>query len=375
MPPLPDDSCGLILSTGDGRPYVSQIHDQLLARIRAGELPPGIRIPSLRRMAGACGVSLGIVKQAVNTLCIEGHLRSHPGRGVFVAEPSGRKRMVTLVLPALDDHEMPRIIRGVKQGLAGSGRRLLIQAADYDFSQEAELLQTIDPALMAGVLIYPPPLASFAAPLQELAQRGMPVVVLETVLPGLDLDAVEVDHAAVGRSVFTLLLERGHRRIGVVDHSGDSLSHRALRAGADEALARVGLRYADLPRITTDVTDLNPVEPWANGERAARSLLVGHPDLTALVGSNNNLCLGAWRAARALGRRMPDDLSLVAIGDLPAFASLEPPISSVHRPHEELGRRAALRLLARLDGEAGTACIERLAPEISLRGSVAPPRS
>lgn len=296
----------------------------------------------------------------------------HPGRGVYVAEPSGRKRMVTLVLPALDDYEAPRLIRGVKEGLAGSGRRLLIQAADYDFSQEAELLQAIDPALMAGAIIFPPPLSSFAAPLAELVRRGMPAVLLSCLLPGLDLDAVEADHAAIGRAACTLLLERGHRRIGLVDTTGDSPSQRAFQAGADEALAAAGLRFADLPRADTDVADLNPVEPWANGERAARALLAAHPGLTAVVGGNNNLSLGIWRALRALGRRVPAQVSLLSIGDLPAFATLDPPVTAVHSPLEELGRRAAGLLLGRLDG-AEAARVERVAPVVELRGSLAPP--
>lgn len=369
--PDPDDRCGLTLSTGDGRPYVAQIHDQLLARIRSRELPAGTRLPSLRRMAAACGVSLGIVKQAVNTLCIEGHLRSHPGRGVFVAEAAEKRRMVTLVLPALDDYEMPRIIRGVKAGLAGTGRRLLIQAADYDFGQEVDLLHAIDPAIIGGALIFPPPLTALAAPLRELSRR-LPVVLVDTMLPGLDLDGVETDHAALGRSAFARLVEQGHRRIGVIDHTGDSLSDRELRAGADEALAAGGLRFADLPRVATDVTDLNPVEPRANGEKAAAALLRDHPGLTALVGVNNNLSLGAWRALRAAGRRVPDEVSLVSIGDLHAFASLEPPVTAVGQPYEDLGRRAAQRLLARLEGTAEQARIERLPPVVSERASVSP---
>jgi DNA-binding LacI/PurR family transcriptional regulator len=365
----PNDRCGLTLSTGDGRPYVAQIHDQLLARIRSRELPTDARLPSLRRMAAACGVSLGIVKQAVNTLCIEGHLRSHPGRGIFVAEQAEKRRMVTLVLPALDDYEMPRIIRGVKAGLAGTGRRLLIQAADYDFGQEVDLLHAIDPAIIGGALIFPPPLSALAAPLRELSQR-MPVVLVETVLPGVDIDGVETDHAAIGRTAFSMLVARGHRRIAVVDHTGDSLSDRELRAGADEALAEAGLCFAELPRITTDVTDLNPVEPWANGEKAASALLRDHPGLTAVVGVNNYLTLGAWRALRNVGKRVPAEVSLVSIGDLHAFSSIEPPVTTVGHPYEELGRRAAQRLVARLEGTAEQVRIERLPPVVSERASV-----
>lgn len=365
---------GLVLSTADGRPYLAQIHDQLLARIRAGELQPGERLPSLRQMAAGCGVSLGIVKQAVNTLCVEGHLRSHPGSGIFVAEPRKDWRMVSLVLPALDDFEMPGIIRGVKAGLVGSERRMVIQAADYDFNQEMDLLALLDPGHIGGAIIYPPPVSARSGPLRELAQR-MPVVLISTVLDGLGIDGVEADHLVMGQEAFTQLLVQGHRRIGIVDHSGDSLSDRELRLGAQEALSRHGLKLTDLPKVTTDVTDLNPVEPWANGERAGRALLTAHPELTAVVGFNNHLTMGVFRAVRGLGLRIPTDISLVAISDLPAFALIDPGVTAVGVDYAALGRRSAMRLVARLNGTAGLPRIERLAPIITPRASVAAPRA
>ncbi len=362
----------LVLSTADGRPYLAQIRDQLLARIRCGDLKAGERLDSMRRMASSCGVSLGIVKQAVNLLCAEGHLRSHPGSGVFVAEPRADWRMVSLVVPGIDDYEIPRIIRGVKAGLVGTDRRLVIQAADHDFRQEMELLTQLDPQHISGAIIYPPPLAAQTAPLRILAQR-LPVVLVNTILDGLDLDGVEGDQLVMGRTAFELLLGQGHRRIGVVDHSGDSLSDRELRLGADEALGRHGLRFAGLPRVVTDVSDLNPVMPWANGERAGRDLLQAHPALTAVIGMNNNLTLGVFRAARAAGRRIPLELSLVSISDNLALGSAEPGVSAVTVDYESLGRRAALRLAARLAGDRGRPRIERLAPLVHLRGSIAAP--
>ncbi|MCK6489073.1 MAG: substrate-binding domain-containing protein, partial [Planctomycetes bacterium] len=69
---------------------------------------------------------------------------------------------------------------------------------------------------------------------------------------------------------------------------------------------------------------------------------------------------------------VPGDVSLVSIGDLHAFSSIEPPVTSVGHPYEELGRRAAQRLVARLDGTAEQVRIERLPPVVSERASVGP---
>lgn len=360
----------LILKT-DPRPFVLQIQERLRARIRSGELKPGQRIPSMRQFAEQSGASLGIVKQALTTLATEGFLRSHPGRGVYVAESQGTQRGVALVLPALDTEQAMKVVKGVKTGLGVGSARLLVMAADFDFQKESDLFQSLNASFIAGAIIVPPPVNRYVEPLRDLRRAGIPFVLADTVPESLEADSVQTDRVQMGRMAFGYLLERGHRRIGVVDHSGDSLSHRELREGADEALRKAGQCFALLPRVVTDVTDLQPKTPWINGERASRELLDKHPGLTAIVGMNDNLSLGVLRGARASGRSVPDDLSVLAIGDLSSFVASDPPLTAIHQPHEAMGFEAARRLVELLDA-AGLLPVQRLqlSPQLVERASV-----
>lgn len=101
------------------RPFVVQLQDQVLAHIKSQRLRPGDKLPSFRELSRECRVSVGTVKQAFNTLTAEGYLRSHPGRGVFVAEPQTKRKGVALVLPTLETEGILRVMRGVKAGLTG----------------------------------------------------------------------------------------------------------------------------------------------------------------------------------------------------------------------------------------------------------------
>lgn len=338
----------LILKT-DTRPYVLQIQERLRAQIRSGILKPGEKIPSMRQLASQSGTSLGIVKQALTTLATEGFLRAHPGRGVYVAESQRTQRSVALVLPALDTEQTLKIVKGVKAGLGAGSARLLVLAADFDFEQELDLFSSLNSSFVAGAIIVPPPVNRYTEPLRALRRAGVPFVLVDTVPESLEVDSVQTDRVELGRMAFGYLLDRGHRRIGIVDHTGDTLTHRELREGADEALRGVGLRFSGMPRVITDVTDLQPSTPWANGERATVQLLREYPDLTAIIGMNDNLSLGVLRGARASGRVVPKDLSVLAVGDLSAFSVSDPPMTAINQPHETMGYEAAKRLVELLD--------------------------
>ncbi len=360
----------ITLKTADGKPFVAQIYEQLRKKIQQNELRDGDKVPSMREVAAQCGVSLGIVKQAFNTLTTEGYLRSHPGRGLYVVGPQARRASIALVLPSLDFEQMPKIIRGVKLGLGKGSARMIVQAADCDYDHEADLFENLNSSFVSGAIVYPPPLNSFVEPLRALRRRGVPFVLVDTLLDSLDVDSVTTDRLAVGRMAFGYLLERGHRKIGVVDHTGDATSHVEIREGADEELRKYGLSFAGLPRVSISANEMNADEPWANGMAGAKKLLAMAPDVTAVVGMNDNISMGVLLGAKAMGRKIPEDLSVLAIGDLRYFAMSEPGVTTVDQPHQDMGMSAAVRLMDVMNGSVKGIEHIRLAPEIVERASV-----
>jgi LacI family transcriptional regulator len=80
----------------------------------------------------------------------------------------------------------------------------------------------------------------------------------------------------------------------------------------------------------------------------------------------------AWRVLRDRGLETPRDVSLVAFDDVPWMEMVQPPITAVRQPAFEMGRRAALLLLRRLDDPTCGRTVEVLQPELVVRGSTAP---
>lgn len=366
----------LLLSINDraSSSYSDQIKEQLRSLIRQGELAPGDKIPSIRCLSDELGVSIGIVQRAMGSLIQENYLRSHQGRGIYVSESRLHNRTVALVLPTCEVDFMPLFIRGVKAQLRHHTSSLVVISADNDFDEEVDMIRQLDRPYLSGAVIYPPPLPEVAQPLIELQRRRFPFVLVDSAVDGVSADAVVCEWRELGRLLVQPLLERGHRRIGIVDGNEDHPTRRLFHQGIDEELQKVGLRLANLPCVLTDSKDLNPVEPWKNGERIAHELLDAHPELTAIIASGEYLGLGVYRALRARGLRLPEDVSLIVKGDLPMFTILSPPVTAVDIPHEALARRATERLLELLDSTPAEAREECLPPILKLRDSVAVPR-
>ena len=171
---------------------------------------------------------------------------------------------------------------------------------------------------------------------REICQLSVPVVFLD-MRPCPDLPVVNIDNRKGGAIATEHLLEQGYRRIGLITGPLDWWSAQQRRSGWQDALEAAGLAVEE---------DLVVEGTWsaASGERGLRRLLEQRPDMDALFACNDQMALGALKALRELGRRVPEDLAVVGFDDAPEAAFFWPPLTTVRQDLNELGRRAVREL-------------------------------
>jgi len=166
--------------------------------------------------------------------------------------------------------------------------------------------------------------------------------------------------AAVGH-----LLRLGHRRLahlaGPSDMTTGFVRERAFR----QAVAARGLDPVVIG------CDGYTIESGKRGMSALLSRRGAHP--TGIVAGNDLIAIGALHALRERGLRCPQDISLVGFNDMPFADELQPPLTTVHVPHHEMGAEAARMLLDELDGAPATGKTVILPLTLVVRGSTAPP--
>ncbi|WP_019818780.1 LacI family DNA-binding transcriptional regulator [Saccharomonospora saliphila] len=262
-----------------------------------------------------------------------------------------------------------RMLAGAQNAAWETGRLLLLvdSGGDVEMEQEAvgALVQrNVDALIYASMYHREVELPAVPA--------ALPLVVLDArpAEDGPDVSWVVPDEEGGARAAVSALLDAGHTRIGYCTDTADVPAVHARLRSYRETLAERGVRPE--PGLVSEVDGSDAEE----GRRSAARLLSSPEPPTALFCYNDRMAMGAYRAAREFGLRIPEDLSVVGFDDQEHVADgLAPGLTTVALPHYEMGEWAARRVLEHLSGEAGVVTRHQRMPcPLVPRESVASPR-
>lgn len=285
---------------------------------------------------------------------------------------SGAGHIVAVLLPNLANSIFAETAQGLSDGLQAAGYELLIASTGYSLEREEQLLRALlgwHPAavVVTGRRHSPAALKMLAdadaagTPVVEIwdhhapRQRGRPAFA-----------QIGFSHDAVGRAMARHLLARGHRTLAYVD-SGVAEDYRAHERGvafaAEARSAGASVQVVVAPRG----------EAFDAGRTALAALLTEGPSrVTAAAFANDHLACGALLEAARHQVPVPGRLALLGFGDFAIARQLEPSLSSVRLPREEIGRETARSLIEALR-EGRPARGESLGWEIAARDSTGGP--
>jgi len=278
---------------------------------------------------------------------------------------SGRHDTFGVVVPDVTNPFFAGVVRGIENVAGQRGVRVLLGNSDEDLTREATLVD--DLSRRVDGMILAPATEHDDVP-HVLASAGVPVVLLDrAVQVGGRFDSVTVDNIVGAKLAARHLLGLGHRRIATI--SGP-LTSTPGRERHEAFLDELGAGGADLESALVEVADFRE----AGGRAAASRLLSLTQPPTALFVANNLMTVGALKALRALGVRVPEEVSVLGFDDLDLGALLDPPLTVIDRPTVEQGERAATVLVDRINAGAGPAVHVVLPVQLLVRQSTARPR-
>jgi LacI family transcriptional regulator len=248
-------------------------------------------------------------------------------------------KTIGLIVPDNTNPFFAEVAKGVEEACFRAGYTLILCNSDRSLEKEAAQARVLHDKRVDGVLLFTTSDAS-GPTIKWLQDRSLPVVILERRVPGAAVDCVLSDNAGGVRSAVLHLAERGHRRIACM--LGDlGASHYLERLVAFRgAMGELALGIPDNLVRTGLVT-------YADGQRAAIDLL-GEPDPpTAVFCATDTLAIGAIRGAALIGKRVPDDVSIVGYGDIELGAYIQPPLTTVAQEKLAVGANAVRILLRR----------------------------
>jgi len=331
---------------------------------------------TIREIARAAGVSIATVSRVINgrpdvsPQTREAVLRVVREHGFSTnrnarALSGGRTGLVGVTLPILEAAYFAVIVSGTAEALYEHDMRIVLCPTLHQHEREVTLLDRLMHGTTDGAILMLPEESN--AELRALQETGYPFVVVD---PRVRLDqgipAVSASNASGARAAVEHLLSLGHRRIGAILGPSDWMATTERLNGYRSALAAAGVLPAPDHVVESDFS----IE---SGEAAAAALLDLPERPTAIFGFNDNVAIGALRAAEARGLTVPDHLSVVGFDDSEQSGLVTPALTTVRQPLAEMGRMAVSLLLRLLDHQRVEAMNIELATRLVVRESTAAP--
>jgi len=345
------------------------LRDVTAQAIRPGRRRGEATVATIARLAGVSPPTVSKVLNGRSGVAedtrqrVEALLQQHGYRRPDAVAPAA---VLEVVFHALEGQAAVAIMRGVEE--VARTRELAVGFSELT-GRNTDRRGWVDQVLArrpTGVItVY----ASFTPREQaRFAAAGIPLVALDpTGEPLHTTPSVGAANWNGGLAAARHLIELGHRRIAVIGGPVSYLCSRARLDGFHAAMDEAGI----------------PVDPalvrhgrfmFDDGLAHGVALLKFHDPPTAIVCGDDLQAMGVYEAARQLGLRIPDDLSVVGFDDIDYAQWMGPPLTTVRQPLAKMGATAAELVLRLADGEELTQTRVELATSLIVRGSTAPPR-
>lgn len=308
--------------------------------------------PTIRDVASLAGVSHQTVSRVINGEArvrpetrekVQAAIRSLGFRPNAIARSmaTGATRTFICLSPNLTDYTFACIIEGAQTEARSQGYSLF-SASAQDAEQFADLVsQLIGSARADGLMVINP----YADDRFAFVPAGVPTVFVGARPRAIAVSSVALDDVEVGKIATQHLLARGHRHIAMITGPGAEDCTQDRIRGYEMALHEAGAPINREWRCEGD---------WsASSGYAACMGMAGRAERpTAVFAQNDRMAVGVIRAGRDLGLRIPEDLAVIGVDDMPLASYFDPPLTTMRQDLPAIGQQAARLLIEAVDQPA-----------------------
>lgn len=270
-----------------------------------------------------------------------------------------------VIVPDICDPFFSEIIRGIEVTAAERGYLVLIGDCAHQNQQEKSLMNLMLARQIDGMVLLGSRLP-FDTRFEE--QRHLPPMVMANEFaPELGLPTVHIDNLTAAFEAVNHLHTLGHRRIACIAGPEEMPLCQYRLQGYIQSLRRNGIAIETAYIIRGDFS-------FEAGKKALQALMALPQPPEALFCHSDIMALGAISEAKAMGLRIPQDLSVVGFDDIELAHYSDPPLTTVAQPRFAIGREAMLLLIEQMDGKNVSVGSRLMDFELKIRSSTAPAR-
>ncbi len=277
---------------------------------------------------------------------------------------SGRSNIIGLLVSDISNPFFPELVKSIEDAAFGHDYNVILFNTNYDARRAADYVRRLIELKVAGVALMT---TEFDVKLiDELARKQVPVVLHNVGTTGEHMSDIVVDYAAGIEEAVKHLVSLGHRNIVHIAGPTRFRSANLRRKAFLDSIAR------HLPRAPKPAIYEGDFK-FEGGRRAAHEILKAAKLPTGVIVANDMMALGAMQEFREASLAIPRDISIVGFDDITFAALAEPPLTTVHSPRIEIGRKAIEALMATIKRSRHSGEEVRVKTHLVLRGTTALP--
>jgi LacI family transcriptional regulator len=265
------------------------------------------------------------------------------GRNVFKPKPL-RTRTLGLIIPDLSHYFLGRLARTIVAKAAAAGLAVLVCDSLEDADTEVQRIEQLLEQDIDGLLVLP--VGREWDHIERLSHRGLPMVVVDRIIPDVNCHCVGVDNYKGAFEAVEHLIQRDHRRIGCIQR----LPHSWI---SDERVRGYRGAHARYEIPVDERLIIGDLYGQQNGYLETKRLLQMDPAPTAIFALSHLVTLGALRALHEHRISIPNQMALIGFDDLPNVDYFDCPITTVRQPIEDMASLAVSLLLEQIESRGG----------------------
>jgi LacI family transcriptional regulator len=254
----------------------------------------------------------------------------------------GRSMTIGIVVQDISSPFFDETLRGVDDGLKGTGYASVIVSGHWNAAEEADRIRLLLARKVDGIILLSGRMADDAV-LGFSRQR--PIVSTGRALHTRSALGFKLDNEQGAYLAVHHLIELGHRNIAFISGPANNIDACERLAGYTRALAEANIALDQKLIVEGNYHE-------ASGMLAMNHLFDTHQQFSAVFAANDLSAYGARLALYRKGIRVPDDISLVGFDDLPGSSYTTPPLTTIRQPLYDIGLIATNALLRIINGEA-----------------------
>jgi len=298
-----------------------------------------------------------IVRQRVlDAVKALGYKPNHVARSLRVQS----SKIIGLIISDIQNPFFTSLVRAVEDVAYANGYAIFLCNSDEELSKESFYFDLMLAEKVAGVIFTPTSEVNCAC--RRLVESNKPVVSVDRRIIDYPLDTIILDNFNAAKSLIDHLYEDGHRSVAAVMASPRMTTGRERYEGYIASI-----KSHNLPINKHFIYQGSPKEEF--GFQSTLELLDLPEPPSAIFTGNNLLMLGAYRAIRQRGLRIPLDIGLVGFDDMEWASLIEPPLTVIPQPSYELGELATDLILKRIENPSRPVQEIILKPQMCIRRS------